>query len=185
MNSPARLLKKSGLKVIPGQGKKERNNRPKPIIWFLLVLGCLIVYSVYNSQGYEEVVTTDSEGNPVLTPDRQAEIARRQNKNIEEAEQYVLIAIAPGYRECYLCPGGKVWLEAGEIAKIGISTNSKNRYSIEYYEHHGVFYQMEYRGDLTTAKNREIGRLGSYPLLPENLKRKNKLLYPPLNSKLD
>lgn len=80
---------------------------------------------------------------------------------------------------------GIIWLGANEIAKIGVSTNGKSRYSIEYYELHGVSYWMEYRGDLTTAKNREIARLGSYPLLPENQKREFKLVYPPLNSKLD
>ncbi|MCB0585878.1 MAG: hypothetical protein KDD06_11210 [Phaeodactylibacter sp.] len=156
-----------------------------PPYWiFLLALG-LISYLIYNYSGYEEVVTTDSNGNPILTPERKAEIARRQKKNDEEAEQYVLRAIAPGYRECYLCPEGKVWLEAEEIAKIGVSTDGEDRYSLKFYEKHGIYYDMEYRGSLTIAKNREIARLGSYPLLPENQKREHKLLYPPLNTKLD
>lgn len=183
MNAPALSDSKLSLKVIRGQGKKGKH--PIGIFWLLLIVSALVGYLAYSSTGYDEAITTDPEGNPVLTPGRQAEIARRKKKNSEEAEQYILVAVAPGYRECYLCPEGKVWLETGEIAKIGVSTNGQSRYSIEYYERHGVNYIMEYRGDLTTAKNREITRLGSYPLLPENQKRRYKLLYPPLNSKFD
>ena len=162
-----------------------RDDGNKPPFWlFLLILGlagCL----VYNYSRYEEVVTTDPDGSPALTPERQAEIAGRQKKNAEEAEQYILIAVAPGYRECYLCPEGKAWLETNEIAKIGVSTDGQGRYSSAFYVTHGVDYIMEYRGDVTTAKNRELARLGGFPLLPENQKRQRKLLYPPLNSKLD
>ena len=168
---------------IPHSGGKGGGGSP-PFWLFLLILG-LAGGLVYNYSSYEEVVHTDPEGNPALTLERQAEIAGRQKKNAEEAEQYVLRAIAPGYRECYLCPEGKTWLEANEIAKIGVSTNGKSRYPLNFYERHGVYYDVEYRGNLSIAKNREIARLGGYPLLPENQKREQKLLYPPLNSKLD
>ena len=168
---------------IPHSGGKGGGGSP-PFWLFLLILG-LAGGLVYNYSSYEEVVHTNPDGNPALTPERQAEIAGRQKKNAEEAEQYILIAVDPGYRECYLCPEGKVWLETGEIAKIGVSTNGQGRYSSEFYIYHGVNYIMEYRGDVTTAKNRELARLGSYPLLPENQKRQQKLLYPPLNSKFD
>jgi len=162
-----------------------RDDGNTPPFWlFLLILGlagCL----VYNYSRYEEVVTADPGGNPALTPERQAEIDRRQKKNAEEAEQYVLRATVPGYRECFLCPEGRAWLETNEIAKIGVSTDGEGRYPLNFYERYGVYYDMEYRGDLVIAKNREIARLGGYPLLPENQKREHKLLYPPLNSKLD
>lgn len=167
----------------PGRNNKSQNNRS--LFWLLLFCAVFIGYLVYGSLGYDDVVTSDPDGNPILVPERQAEIERRQRKNSEGAEQYVLRAIAPGYRECYLCPAGKVWLEVNEIAKIGITTDGQSRYSIAYYEKHRVYYVMEYRGDLTSAKNREVARLGAYPLLPENQKRERKLVYPPLNSKLD
>lgn len=167
----------------PQPGKPGKSGRPPA--WLFLLILCLAGYLVYNYSRYEEVVTADPGGSPTLTPEREAEIARRQKKNAEEAEQYVLRAVGPGYRECYLCPEGKAWLETDEIAKIGVSTDGQSRYSSEYYIRHGVKYVMEYRGDVTTAKNREIARLGGYPLLPENQKRERKLLYPPLNTKLD
>ncbi|KAA3625759.1 MAG: hypothetical protein DWQ02_21170 [Bacteroidetes bacterium] len=167
----------------PGKDKKSRNNRP--LFWLLLFCVAFVGSLVFASLGYDDVVTSDPDKNPTLTPERQEEIERRQKKNSEGAEQYVLRAIVPGFRECYLCPEGKVWLEVNEIAKIGITTDGQNRYSTEFYEKHEVYYVLEYRGDLTTAKNRELARLGGYPLLPENQKRKKKLIYPPLNSKLD
>jgi hypothetical protein len=168
--------------TIPAKQKSTTN-----LTMLLLILTSVILLGgiIVLFKPYEKVITTDKEGNPTLTPERKAEIEQRQKKNAEYAEQYVLRAIAPGYRECYLCLNRKVWLESNEIAKIGVSTDGQTRYSIEYYERHGVYYVMEYRGDLTTAKNREIERLGTYPLLPENQKREEKLLYPPLNSKLD
>lgn len=167
----------------PNPGKPGKSGGPPA--WLFLLILCLAGYLVYNYSRYEEVVAADPDGAPALTPEREAEIARRQKKNAEEAEQYVLRAIGPGYRECYLCPEGKAWLETGEIAKIGVSTDGEDRYSLKFYEKHGVYYDMEYRGNLAIAKNREIARLGGYPLLPENQKRERKLLYPPLNTKLD
>lgn len=164
----------------------DKSQNMKLMFWLLLlVVVSAIGYFVVNASKYDEVVISDPDGNPILTPEREEELYRRQMKNSEGAEQYVLVTTTPGLRECYLCPTGSVWLEAGEIAKVGISTNGQSRYSIEYYMKHRVYYLMEYRGDLATAKNREIVRLGSYPLLPENQKREYKLLYPPLNSKLD
>lgn len=171
--------------IQPGPGQKNRSRNKRPLFWLLLLCVVFVGFLIFASLGYDDVMTSDPDGNPILKLERQEEIDRRQRKNREGAEQYVLRAIAPGYRECYLCPGKKVWLEANEIAKIGISTNGQGRYSLAYYKKHGVYYVMEYRGDLTTAKNWEVARLGSYPLLPENQKRENKLLYPPLNSKLD
>lgn len=166
------------------QGGYPGGGNGAPFWLFLVILG-LLGGLIYNYSRYDEVVTTDADGNPVLTPEREAELTRRQQKNAEEAEQYILIAVAPGYRECYLCPEGKVWLETNEIAKIGVSTEGQGRYSSAFYVHHGVDYIMEYRGNLTIAKNRELARLSGYPLLPENQKREQKLLYPPLNSKFD
>ena len=167
------------------RGDRNSPGKPKPpfLLWVLL-LGA-VAFVVINALSYDDVVEKDGDGRPVLTPGRKTEIAERQKKNEEYAEQYVLRAKKPGYRICSHCPEGKIWLEANEIAKIGVSTNGEKRYNFEFYSTHDVYYFMEYKGDLTTAKNREIWRLGNYPLLPENQKRRQKLIYPPLNTKLD
>lgn len=183
MNATPRFLRKNRAEAIATSRRKGRNQ--SPLFWLLFFPTVLAIYLVHNARSYEEVITTTSDGEQALTPERKAEISDRQRKNAEQAEQYVLRAVAPGYRTCYLCPEGRVWLEAGEIAKIGVSTEGQRRYVAEFYEQHGVYYVAEYRGDLTTAKNRELARLGGYPLLPENQKRTTKLLYPPLNTKLD
>ncbi|MEN0003557.1 MAG: hypothetical protein AAF798_05415 [Bacteroidota bacterium] len=176
MNAPH----KKGIKPI-SQASNVISIRPLLLLTVVMIGAFLVIYL----KKYDELVTEDANGNPALVPDRRAEIEKRKYKNSNEAEQYVLRAIAPGFVECYLCPDGKVWLEANEIAKIGVSTNGQDRYSAEYYRKHGLYYVMEYRGDLATAKNKEIERLGTYPLLPENQKREQRLIYPPLNSKLD
>ena len=150
MNSPERVPIKSRLRAIKGEGKKKK---PKLYqLGVLLIFLIFVFYWIIAGLRYEDVVTIGSDGKPTIKAERQAEIARRQKKNSEEAEQYILVAIAPGYRECYLCPGGKVWLNTGEIAKIGVSTNGIGRYPIMYYQKHMVNYVMEYRGSLTIAK---------------------------------
>jgi hypothetical protein len=182
MNATPRFFRKDRAKASVAPRRRYGSHRPR--LWLLLFLAAAAVYLIHNARSYEDVVTATTDG-AALTPERKAEISERQRKNTDQAEQYVLRAVAPGYRTCYLCPEGRVWLEAGEIAKIGVSTDGQRRYTAEFYEQQGVYYVAEYRGDLTTAKNRELARLGSYPLLPENQKRTTKLLYPPLNSKLD
>lgn len=182
MGLSARSHSKSKFRVVH---RRKKNRKPIGALLWLALIGIALSYWLLTDKKFEDVITTDSDGNLVLSEERQAELAQRQRKNSEEAEQYILIALAPGYRLCYLCPEGKAWLEAGEIAKIGVSTNGRRRYSRKFYRRHNVDYATEYIGDLVTARNREIARLGAYPLLPENLKREYKLLYPPLNAVLD
>lgn len=88
------------------------------------------------------------------------------------------------YIECLLCPGGRLWIKEGEIAKIGTTVNTTSRYDKAFYKKHGVEYITYIRGSIDLVLKTEIELLGKYPLMPENLVREQPLLFPPLNSKL-
>lgn len=148
-------------------------------MFVLLTAGILIL----GQRGFEEVIEYDQDGNPRLTPEREAEIKQAKDK-LDEAEVYMLLSLYDHYIECLLCTGGRLWIKEGEIAKIGTTVNTTSRYNQAYYKKHGVEYIMYLRGTIGVVLKTEIDLLGKYPLMPENLARKQPLLFPPLNSKL-
>jgi len=119
---------------------------------------------------WEDVARRLKDGSWGLARERQKEMDYTLDRN-ENAEQYVLIAVVSGWYECYLCEDGKYWLNKGEIAKIGITTNPAERYSQKWLENNLVEYVIEVEGDLAKVRKAEIERIGSYPFLPENMAR--------------
>lgn len=129
---------------------------------------------------WEDVARLLKDGNWGLAQERQEELEDTLERN-ENAEQYVLIATVSGWYECYLCEEGKYWLNEGEIAKIGITTNPAERYSQQWLKDHRVNYHVETEGDLAAVRKAEIERIASYPFTPENMKRpKDKRLVVPV-----
>lgn len=176
-NSPNR---DSPLSVIPGGREKKKPNRLFPILLLILISGIVIILG---QRGFKDVVEYDEDGNPRLTPERQTEIEQAKDK-LDEAEVYLLLATYDHYIECLLCPGRRLWIKEGEIAKIGTTVNTTSRYKQAYYKKHGVEYIMYLRGSIDLVLKTEIDLLGNYPLLVENLAREEPLLFPPLNGKL-
>lgn len=170
----------SPLRVIPG-GRK--NKKPNPLVLIFLFTLIAVIVIIFGQRGFDDVVEHDEAGNPRLTPEREAEIEQAKKK-LDEAEVYLLLALYDHYIVCLLCPGGRLWIKEGEIAKIGTTVNTTSRYKQAYYKKHGVEYIMYLRGPMDLVLKTEIDLLGKYPLLPENLAREAPLLFPPLNSKL-
>jgi hypothetical protein len=149
------------------------------LILALVTIGVVMLLK----RGFNDVIEYDDESNARLTPEREAEIEKAKDR-LDRAEVYLLISIYDHYIECLLCPGGRVWIKEGEIAKIGTTVNKTSRYDKTFYKKHGVEYITYLRGSIDLVLKTEIELLGKYPLMPENMARAQPLLFPPLNSKL-
>lgn len=118
-----------------------------------------------------------------LKPRREAE-RDEQIKNINDAEQYALIANAPGYYECLHCPSKRIYLHANEIWKYGVtSQGEKVRYTAQFLQQKQLTFVVQFRGTYSLCLIEEKRKLFAYPLLPENLARPDpqKLVLPPGN----
>ena len=121
-----------------------------------------------------------------LKPKREAK-RDKQIKNIDDAEQYVLLAIAPGYYDCLHCPSKRIYLHTNEVWKYGVTNQGeKQRYTSQYFEQRQLRYQVQLRGTYSQCLVEEKRKLFEYPLLPENLARPDSLkqVLPPGNLQL-
>ena len=180
------FLKPQILKNDAPLNQKKRTNPIKgPDYFFNIFMLVLVAIGIvlFAKRNFDDVIVYDEEGNAQLTPERQSEIEKAKER-LDRAEVYFLIAIYDHYIECLLCPKGRVWIKEGEIAKIGTTVNTRSRYDKAFYKKHGVEYITYIRGPIDLVLKTEIELLGKYPLMPENLARKQPLLFPPLNSKL-
>jgi len=96
----------------------------------------------------------------------------------EPCEQYVLRARTAGWYACYKCPSQKVYLEAGEIWKIGKTCNNENiRYPNGQLDKR-LRYEREFIGDEVQCLIVEKVKLYAYFFYPENQKRTKTLILP-------
>ncbi len=145
-----------------------------------VVIGIAATLLLLAALKWEDVARRLKDGSWSLSEERQKEMEDTLERN-ENAEQYVLLATVSGWYKCYLCEEGRYWLNKGEIAKIGITTNPAERYSQRWLEDHRVEYIIEVEGGLATVRKAEIERIASYPFLPENMARpKEKRLVVPV-----
>lgn len=151
--------------------------KPNPLP---VIAGIAAVLLLLAALKWADVARRQKDGSWGLSEERQQEMENTLERN-ENAEQYVLLATTSGWYECYLCKDGVFWLNKGEIAKIGITTNPAERYSQRWLEDNRVEYIIEVEGNLATVRRAEIERIASYPLLPENMARpKEKRLVVPV-----
>lgn len=147
---------------------------------FPIIIGIAAALLLLAALKWEDVARRLRDGTWALSEERQQEMEDTLDRN-ENAEQYVLLAVVSGWYECYLCEEGKYWLNEGEIAKIGITTNPAQRYSQQWLKDHRVSYHVETEGDLAKVRKAEIERIASYPFTPENMRRpKDKRLVVPV-----
>ena len=122
-------------------------------------------------------------GEPRLTPKHEGQLQKKLNE-LEEAEQYALIASKEGYYPCLHSGHALYFLHVGEVWKYGVTTKGeRGRYTGQFMLENSVSYALQYRGTLSECLQREQIQLFSYPLLPENLARPetDRLLRPPYN----
>ncbi len=123
------------------------------------------------------------EGLPQLHP-RQIGKLDKEIREIENAEQYVLIARVSGWYECLNCPTGMIYLLAGQVWKYGVTRKGeKMRYGSGYALEHNLIYFIQFKGNYAQCLIEEKRKIYNYPLLPENLARPDslRLVHPPGN----
>ena len=123
---------------------------------------------------------------PILSQKEAAKLEKRL-KEIDDAEQYALIATVNGWYPCSHPGRTTFYLLAGEVWKYGTTTKGQlGRYSYKYLEKISVSYIVQFQGTIAECMKEEQRKLFGYPFLPENLARpeKDRLPRPPFNSKM-
>jgi hypothetical protein len=165
----------------PEIGKASRTV-PGPILPLLTGVAILVIVLVLFTKIY---FNTESEATK-LKPQEEAKLQKRL-KEIDEAEQYALIADENGWFQCNHSGRTTFYLQLGEVWKYGTTTKGQfGRYSISYLARKKVSYIVEFEGTIAECLKEEQRKLFYYPFLPENLARTKKdwLPRPPFNSKM-
>lgn len=118
-----------------------------------------------------------------LTPKHQGKLQKKLNE-LDEAEQYALIATTDGLYPCLHSGHALYQLHIGEVWKYGVTVKGeRGRYTAQFLQDNAVSYIVQLRGTMGDCLKEEQRKLFSYPLLPENLAREenNRLLRPPYN----
>lgn len=125
----------------------------------------------------------DETGVPMLSPGENARLQKRL-KEIDDSEQYALVAEIDGWYPC-LHSGRTIYhLKAGEVWKYGVTSKGKlGRYSAEFLFGNNVFYFVQFKGTFSECLKQEQIKLFNYPYLPESLSRppEQRLPRPPFN----
>lgn len=162
--------------------RKAPHGTPTPNIRlvFLLLAGALLI--LFSLPKWKEVVRQNEDGEHEIQEWREDERMLELDRN-DNAVQYRLVALVSKYYPCYLCKEGKVWVNAGETLKIGISTNPENRYGNTWIVENDIQFVIDVKGDLRTVRAAEINKIAQYPIWPENLNRPidRRLIVPPFH----
>lgn len=123
------------------------------------------------------------EGVPQLHPKRLAKL-QKEEKEIDNAEQYALLAKSSGFYPCFMCSTGEVYLFKGNVWKYGVTRKGqRGRYSQVFVSGKKLDYLVQFEGHYAQCLIEEKRKIYHYPLLPENLIRPDsvRLIYPPGN----
>jgi hypothetical protein len=161
----------------PGQRPEPRRSGP------LRLLGRLspLIFIVMALTFADVIVWVD--GVPKLHPKREKKL-EKEIREIEDAEQYVLLALTEGWYPCFICPTSTVYLYPGNVWKYGVTRKGeKIRYGTDYALNNKLSYVIEFRGHYAACLIVEKTKIYNYPLLPENIVRPEalRLAYPPGN----
>lgn len=169
--------------------ERERTSTAPPSpkntwLWLLFIaIGGILLYNQYKGVDF---LVVDEEGNVQLSPERE----EKMNKRIEElenAEQYVLIATASKYYPCYSCEyTDSIFLHKGEVWRYGVTTKTQEgRYAYSFFDSGQLKYVIQFEGTETACKQEEQRKIIKYGILPENLRRQTPLIRPPGNKRDD
>ena len=125
----------------------------------------------------------DKGGTPRLATWRKQKM-QKEIDDLDEAEQYVLLAGVSGLYPCYSCQNAStIQLNKGDIWKYGVTTKGKfGRYGNKL-ERLNLQYIPQFRGTLENCLKEERRKIYQYALLPENLARQTPIIRPPGNKK--
>jgi hypothetical protein len=170
--------------VYPSNDPKDPGQRPEPRRGGLLrLLGRLspLIFIVMALTFADVIVWED--GVPKLHPKRVQKF-EKEKKEVEEAEQYALLAKNAGWYPCLICLSGKIYLLKNEVWKYGVTRKGvKIRYGLSKIAGKNLIYVPQMTGHYAVCIIEEKRKIYNYPLLPENLKRPDslRLVYPPGN----
>jgi len=138
------------------------------VVGLLLLSGALILKVVFNSEGEASK----------LSPKEEAKLQKRL-KEIDDAEQYALLAKNDGFYPCIINGLKPYYLKTGEVWKYGVTTKrERGRYTMKFLVHNDVLYLVQFRGNIAECLKMEQIKLFMYPFLPENLARPLELQLP-------
>ncbi len=114
---------------------------------------------------------------PKLKPKDAARLEKKL-REIDDAEQYALVARSDGLYACLNGPP-TYYLKTGEIWRYGVTTKGElGRYKGKFLIQNNVIYTVQFRGNVAECLKQEQINLFMYPYLPENLARPIELRLP-------
>lgn len=159
------------------QSKNQQKNsdpNPRKGIGYFILIFCLAGFAIFMAipKTWEEAVTLQEDGTYRLSKKWEETISRKQGK-IRKHRLYVLVANTNGYFQCPHSPSGKFFLKAGEVYTYGTTgeTFAARGYSKRWLAIHNLTLISIMEGDLAMVVAEQASLIGSYALLPENLKR--------------
>lgn len=121
--------------------------------------------------------------NPSLSPKEETKLKKRL-KEIDDSEQYALVAEVNGFYPCLHSGRKTCYLIAGEVWKYGVTSKGEfGRYKQNFLLKNNVSYVVQFKGTFSDCLKQEQIRLFGYPYLAENLARplEERLSRPPYN----
>lgn len=165
---------KTPLQQYPPQGPKTKNPLPLLIAGAFALVLCALAWSD---------VVEYFKGEPRLIPKYQRQLERKLIE-LDEADQYALIATTDGMYPCLHSSRALYHLRIGEVWKYGVTAKGeRGRYTAQFLQDNAVSYIIQLHATFSECLKEEQRKLFTYPLLPENLARKEdgRLLRPPYN----
>lgn len=158
--------------------------KPKIKLWkYILVIVTFLVILVSIKEYFDDYVIKKDDDSYELSPKIIKQL-QKDTAKFRNAEQYALVANQNAWYPCLTCPDtNMIFLYKNEVWKYGVTINNeKLRYSgINNPQRNNLLYVPQYKGDIGECLKQERIKIMSYALLPENLKRKIKLVKPPYN----
>lgn len=175
-----------------------KENRQRDVFFFMLLLGFIgFVIFMAIPKSWEEAVTIQEDGTYRLSEKWEKAITRKREK-IKKHRLYVLVARSNGYFQCPHSPSGKFYLKTGEVYRYGTTGDAfaTRGYSQKWLAVNNLILITIIEADLATVLGTQATLIGSYVILPENLRRPlpsapdakgywYRLVLPPGNKSLD
>ena len=157
------------------------DTQPKTLkLTYLVLAGSALLIVVL----VEKLVLKQIENGPGVDPKEEEKLQKRL-REIDESEQYALIAMVDGWYPCLHSGRTTHFLKAGEIWKYGVTSKGKTgRYKEPFLYKNRVSYIRQFKGTFSECLKKEQIKLFNYSRLPENLARPpaERLPRPPYNS---
>lgn len=157
---------------------KTKTGKPALLVAVLISMGILAIAL------FPRISLEEEFGSPKLHPKEEERLQRRL-KEIDDSEQYALLAETDGWYPCLHKGRSIYYLKAGEVWKYGVTSKGKlGRYRTDFLIKNNVSYFVQFNGTYSECLKQEQIKLFNYPFLPENLARPKteQLPRPPFNS---